>query len=191
MKIIYLDTETTGVDPKVNDIIQLAGIVEIDGQEMDTIELKVQPFDYNNISPEALQVNGITLEQLRTFMPPKEGHGQLTRFLGKFINKFDKLDKFTIAGQKVDFDAGFLREFFFKAGDQYYGSWFNYRHVDLLAFTRLLRYAGRLTIENDKLTTVAEHFGVSLNAHDALEDIRATRELLKMLIDRYLVKEAT
>lgn len=186
MKILYLDTETTGTDPKVHDIIQLAAIAEIDGQEIESIEIKVQPFSYENISPEALQVNGLTLEQIRTFMEPKEAHGKLTRFLGKFINKYDKFDKFTIAGQKADFDAGFLREFFFKAGDQFYGSWFNYRHVDLLAVVRFLRYAGKLRIENDKLATISEALGIELNAHDALEDIRATKKAMGILIERYL-----
>jgi DNA polymerase III subunit epsilon len=190
MKVMYLDTETTGVDPKINDIVQLAAIIEIDGREMETFKMNCHPFDWNAVEDKALEVNRITREDLETFPAPVQMHTALTKVLGKYVNKYDRMDKLTIAGQKADFDAGFLREFFFKNGDQYYGSWFNYRHVDLLAVVRFLRYAGRLKIENDKLTTVAEYFGVALDAHDALEDIRATRELIKILIDRYLVKEA-
>lgn len=186
MKVFYLDTETTGINPVKNDIIQLAGIVEIDGQVLETIKLHCQPFDYSAVESEALQCHGITLEQIKSFPDPRETYRDLIGVLGKYVNKYDRTDKFTLAGQKVGFDADFLKAFFEKNGDKYYGSWFNWRHVDLLAFTRILNYAGVLKTENDKLGTLAEMFGVSLDAHDALEDIQATRTILKLMIERFL-----
>jgi oligoribonuclease (3'-5' exoribonuclease) len=32
VKIFWFDTETTGLDPVVNSIVQLAAIIEIDGE---------------------------------------------------------------------------------------------------------------------------------------------------------------
>ena len=69
-KVIYFDTETTGLDPVKNDIIQLACIIEIDNQVVDEFEFKIKPFDFQNISQEALDVHGYTLEMLREFPGP-------------------------------------------------------------------------------------------------------------------------
>lgn len=189
MKIFYLDEETTGTNPVVNDIIQLAGIIEIDGQVIERVNMNCQPFDWEAVEEQALRVNGLSIAKLRTFQEPKEMHSALLKVSGKYVDKYDKTDKFTLAGQKVGFDADFLKEFFIKCGDQYYGSWFNWRHVDLLSVVRWLRYVGRIELENDRLETIAAHFGITFDAHDAMADIETTRTLLKMIAEKYLVKE--
>lgn len=186
MKIFYLDEETTGTNPVVHDIIQLAGIIEIDGKVIERVNMNCQPFDWSAVEEEALRVNGLSIAKLNTFQEPKEMYLALLKVLGKYVNKYDKTDKFTIAGQKVGFDADFLKEFFIKCGDMYYGSWFNWRHVDLLAVVRWLRYAGRINLENDKLETIATHFGISFDAHDAMADIETTRNLLIQITEKYL-----
>lgn len=184
-KVLYMDEETTGTDPVKNDVIQLAAIVEINGKVMERFNMRCQPFDYDAISQEALDVNGLTVEQLRTFPEPIELYKALTGVMGKYIDKYDRTDKFTPAGQRVGFDADFLKAFFEKCGDKYYGSWLNWRHVDLLAVVRFLRYAGVLEIENDKLETVAAHFGITFDAHDAMADIETTRNLLWIIRHKY------
>lgn len=186
MKIFYFDTETTGFDPAKNDIIQIAGIAEVDGKEMSEFNFTCQPFDFEAVEQSALDVNGITVAQLKEFPKPRQVYNQLIGVLSKYIDRYDWDDKFVMAGQNVNFDAGFLKQFFIKNGDSYFGSWFNYRHVDLLAFTQILRYAGVLEIENAKLETLAEKFKVELKAHDALEDIRATKKILAIMLERYL-----
>jgi DNA polymerase-3 subunit epsilon len=187
MKIFYMDEETTGKDPVKHDIIQLAAIVEIDGKVMERFNMNCQPFDYSTVEQEALDVNGMTIEKLRTFPEPIELYHALTRMTSKYIDKYDRTDKFTPAGQRVGFDADFLKAFFDKCGDKYFGSWFNWRHVDLLSAVRWLRYAGVLNIENDKLETIAAHFGIQFDAHDAMADIETTRTILHMIRDKYIV----
>jgi DNA polymerase-3 subunit epsilon len=186
MKTLYLDVETTGLDPKVNDIIQIVGIVEIDGEVKETFKFNCQPFDYSTVEQGALDVNELTIDQIKNFPMPQVVYKQIITIAGKYVNKYDNTDKFTLAGQRVGFDADFLNEFFLKNDDKYYGSWFNWRHIDLLALTRLLNYAGIINTKNDKLETVAGLFDIKLNAHDALEDILATRAVLKKMIDEFL-----
>lgn len=70
MKIIWFDTETTGLDSKENDIISLSGYLEIDRKIVETFDYKMKPFNMKNISKEALDVNGFTLEQLESFPSP-------------------------------------------------------------------------------------------------------------------------
>lgn len=186
MKTLFLDTETTGTNPKVNDIIQVAGLVEIDNEIKETFKFNCQPFDYSTVEQGALDVNKLTIEQIKTFPMPQVVYKQITTIACKYVNKYDTADKFTLAGQRVGFDADFLNEFFIKNGDKYYGSLFNWRHIDLLSITRLLNYAGIIKTKNDKLVTVAEYFGIEFNAHDALDDILTTRVILKKIIDECL-----
>jgi DNA polymerase-3 subunit epsilon len=182
MKILYLDTETTGLDPIKHDIVQVAGIIEINGEVKEEFEFKVQPSTYASIDEAALRVHGFSLEQIKGFEPPRTVHQKLTEIFGKYVSKFNPSDKFTPAGHNAKFDVDFMRQFFLKCGDQYFGSWCNYRTIDLLAVMSFLSYAEAVSLENQKLETIAKYFGVEFKAHDALEDIRATREILKRLV---------
>lgn len=181
MKALYFDVETTGLDPVKNDVIQLAMLVENDGLVVGELELKIQPHSYENISQEALDVHGITLEEIKTFITPQEAHKEIVKFWGKFVDKFNKKDKFTPIGYNGRFDLDFLNQFFIKCDDKYFGSWQNWRLVDPLAIIYFLVFLGKLELPDYKLATLCQHYGIELQAHDALSDIRATRELLHKL----------
>jgi exonuclease I len=43
-------------------------------------------------------------------------------------------------------------------------------------------YKGEITLQNYKLETVAGHFGIELKAHDALSDVKATREIIRKVL---------
>ena len=184
MKVFYVDVETTGLEPKINDIIQLALIIEIDGKVVRKEKFEMQPFNYDNISPEALEVNGLSIEQIKGFDTPQIAYRKIVNILDKYIFKYDKKDKFIPAGYNVKFDVDFLREFFLKNGDKYYGSYFDYHFIDGMALVFAMRYANKLTLENYRLETASKHFGIEINAHDALSDIEATRELILKIMEK-------
>ncbi|MDR2426574.1 MAG: hypothetical protein LBD46_05285 [Endomicrobium sp.] len=126
-KIIYLDTETTGLDKEKNDIIQVAGII------------------------------------------------------GKHVNKFDKTDKFYLAGQNVKFDLEFLHSWAKKNGDIYLGSYFWWYVIDLYVFTAAAKAWGWYEFETLKLSDVCKTLKVEIeNAHDALADIEATKKCIEV-----------
>lgn len=184
-KILYFDTETTGLNPEKNDIIQLAGIVVVHGKEMERFNLKCQPMDWETISDEALTVHGYKLEDLMTFMKPYEMYKQLVDIFSKYINKYDKNDKFTPAGYNVRFDMEFLNNFFKKQNDVYFGSWISWKMIDPIQILHFLDYCKKIALPNYKLSTVCDHFGIDINAHDALSDIQATRQLISKIYEIY------
>lgn len=188
MKVFWLDTETTGLNSWKCDIIQLAGLIEIDGVVVEKLNYRIKPIDFNAIQPKALECNGITLEQLRTFPTATEVYQQFIKVISKYVDKYDKNDKFIIAGQNTNFDIGFVRDFFKKQGDNFFGSYFSYQSLDLLALTIALRYKGILKTENLKLETMAKHFGIEYDAHDALADIETTRTILNKILAEYIVE---
>jgi len=184
-KVLYFDCETTGLSPVNNDIIQLAGLIEFKGVVVDEFNFKIQPFSYENISEKALEVSGTTIEVLKTYLEPRKAYQQIINKFSEYINKFDKEDKFTPVGFNIGFDLEFLNQFFIKNGDKYFGSWCNWRKVDPLAVLYYLDYAKKLNLDlpNFKLETVCQKLGIEIQAHDAMSDIKATRELSLKLID--------
>lgn len=177
-KILYFDTETTGKDPKENGLIQLSGIIEIDGEIKEEFNFKMAPFSQDIVDPEALAVNGTTREEVQKYPDPKEVYKQITTLFAKYVDKFDREDKFYPAGYNVRFDLEFLQNFFLKNGDKFFGSWCNWRSIDALYLMHFIHYMGHLTLENYKLSTVCANYGIPIKAHDALSDIKATHTLI-------------
>ena len=168
----YADTETTGIDLKF-DIIQIAIIVNFNGVEF-TFNEHCKPSHYNNIE-KALEVNGITINQLKKFQEP----AALINSLEKWLKNFDQ--KLILCGYNISFDIRHLQSFFAKNGrSDVYTSFFEIgEHIDVLGLARAAKKS--LGIANCKLGTVAERFGISFNAHDALADIRATKDVFLKL----------
>src|SRR5438034_3917506 len=110
MKILYFDTETTGLYSKVHEIVQLAAIIEIDGLVIDQINLEFQPTNWASISPEALAVNKRSVDILLTYQTPQDAFKKFKVFLDKYIDKYDMKDKAYPAGHNVTFDIDFVQD---------------------------------------------------------------------------------
>ena len=187
-KHLYFDVETTGKSPYKNDIIQFAAIIEIDGQVRSEFEVKMKPIDPNNIDEEALKVNGITREQLNSdeYMLPRTGYSTICKHFEEFVDKFDRSDKFVPCGFNVDFDLSFVEQFFRKNGDNYFGSWVDRRlSKDPFPVLRYLRTMGVSALKDApsmKLSELTQFFKINHGqAHTAMSDVRATRDLIKLL----------
>lgn len=188
-KVLYFDTETTGTNPAKHGIIQFAAIVEVDGEEKERVNIKMKPHPTDEIDPTALQVNGITTEMLENEddrLSCREGYAAICAFLSRWCDKYDRNDKYYPAGYNVRFDLDMLAAFFRKNGDNYFGSYINWKVLDPMPILHMSEYAGNLApLENFKLSTVCNHFNIPINAHDALSDIDATRRLLKLVLGGY------
>lgn len=178
-KLFWFDTETTGVDCRQNSMVQLGAIIEIDGIIQEEIELLFRPLPGRIIAPKALEINGRTEAELMEFPDASIGIAALKKKLSKYVNKFDKNDKFVQVGFNVMFDCDFLRQTWVAAGDQYGpGSYMFNCPWDVRSDVAKLICRTGLRLKNYKLETICKHFGIEIdNAHDALADVRATREL--------------
>lgn len=186
-KLLWFDTETTGLAPGC-DIIQMAGLVEIDGKVVHEFNINVRPFPDTVIEDSALEMLKKTREQIAAYPSPQDALVYLESVLGKYVDKFNKGDKFVLGGHNVGFDLDKLVQFYKRCGNDYLGSWFHFRYkLDTLAIVQALQVAGVMPPQpSNKLVDIANTMKVPLpDAHDALFDIKATREIGVRLI-RYL-----
>ena len=184
-KIIFIDTETGGVNPEKAALIQLSGIIRIDKKDVEKFNFYIKPFENSEVTEKALEVQGRTLEELKTdkYVEEKEVYKQFINILDKYIDKYDRTDKFIVAGYNVRFDVDILKAFFQRHGNNFLFSYLDSSMLDPLYSIRLLQIAEVLPVlENNKLETWCKHFGIELKAHDSLEDIVATKKLIGKLI---------
>jgi DNA polymerase III epsilon subunit family exonuclease len=155
-ELVVIDVETTGTDPKMSDLVEVAA-VKIKGTKIvDRWSTFVNP----GRSIVGNQMHGITDKDVQGAPSPKEAADKLLAFVGDAL----------IVGHNVGFDLGFIEEargegFRFQTGS----------YLDTLVIAR----EGYPGAESYKLGDLARFFGVELSqSHRALPDAEATAELL-------------
>lgn len=181
IKILFFDLETTGTMFWKNGIHQIGGIVDIDGEEKERFDIRVAPNPAAKIEPEALNVAGVTMEQIQAYQPMRQGYNQLIGILNKYVNRYDKRDKLYLAGyNNAAFDNQFLRAFFVQNDDKFFGSYFWANPLDVYTLVTPHLMGVRDKMENFKLMTVAREMGIEIDEsklHDATYDIELTRQI--------------
>jgi DNA polymerase III epsilon subunit-like protein len=104
---------------------------------------------------------------------------------------FDDIFEFfgdeVLAGHNVDrFDIKFMSEFYARQGEvfKFAGT------VDTYRLAReIVKIDKENGPENHKLSTLGEYFGIEFTAHSAIEDVKATGEIARILISECASKE--
>jgi DNA polymerase III epsilon subunit-like protein len=184
MKFCFIDCETTGTDKKKHGLIQFAGKIVVDGKIVDSFNITAAPFPDDVIDAEALAVNGLTEMIIRSYQTPKAAYRQFIDIISKHCDRYHRQDKMHFTGWNADFDADFVREFFEKNGDPYFGSWFWYPILDVSKLAGLQLAPRRHEMVNFRLTQVAHFLQVDVDeakAHDAMYDIDLTMRIFLFL----------
>lgn len=174
-KLFFFDLETTGVKFWKNGIHQISGAIVIDGIGVEKFNFKVCPFASCTIEDDALAVGGVTREIIESYTDMTTVYNQLIAMLSRYVNKFDKKDKFHLVGyNNASFDNQFLRAFFVQNNDQYFGSWFWSDSIDLMVLASYKLKSERAGMVDFKQKTVAAKLGIIVDEsklHDAEYDI--------------------
>lgn len=155
-RIVCLDVETTGLDPHVDEVLQIA-LVRGDGKVL--LSRYVRP-GYHSSWPSAQRTHGISPSMVAACPP-------LASLKGEIEKIFDRVE--LVVGYNVAFDLLFLQAAGISIG--------NASVFDVMR--EFAPVAGRWDADRQRyswvsLTYCTKHYGVSLRAHDALEDARAT-----------------
>lgn len=191
-KLFFFDLETTGTNPGRHGIHQISGEIVIDGKSVETFDFKVQPNPKAQIEDAALAVGGVTREQIMAYPPMGQVYTRLVTMLAKYVNKYDKTDKFHLVGyNNRGFDDNFFRGFFLQNGDNYFGSWFWADSIDVLVLASTFLADRRAELQNFKLATVADFLGIDTTAgklHDASFDIFVTKAVFDFIMSKFIMR---
>ena len=193
IKTVFFDLETTGIDFQNSAVIQIGAILDIDGEEVDNINIKIRPHDGAKIDQAALDVTGLTLEDLmedKERVAPKEAYWQFMDFCGftpgKFVDTHARIHR---AGYNIlAFDNQFLQSLGQRAKDNHTYAKFHWPGIDVATLASVALRSKRGQMRNFKLMSVAFLLGVDTEgqAHDALFDVRVTRDLYYSILNRGL-----
>ena len=198
-RIIFYDIETGGLHFDA-PIIELAAIAVEAGtyKELDTIDMKIGFSTKDpHVSMEALGVNKFSAEAWEKFsIPPEDAAIKFAHFLrehGTVEKKSNGGNEYTVAklaGHNAQsFDSPFVMNWFKKHGPKTQGRdpFFPALRLTLdtiqLADWFFWSNPSLPQPENLKLETLASYFGLSQPDHSALNDIRATVQLARIICD--------
>jgi DNA polymerase-3 subunit epsilon len=184
-KLIFYDTETTGTNYKKHSIIELSGIIEIDGKTAETFDYRVRPHAKAEVDSAALTANGHKMEDLPNYPSMLQVHEEFTVLLKKYVDPYDKKDKIHLVGyNNRGFDDNFLRMFFNLCEDQFYGAYFWADTIDVMVLASRHLIEERASMPSFKLFRVAQTLGIPVDhdrLHEALYDSILVREIYRTI----------
>lgn len=163
---VVIDIETTGLDPKHDSIIEIAGIKYENYQQVDTFEELINPG--HRIGCFITELTGITNEML-------SAADTIENILPKFINF---IGTNTLVAHNANFDINFIYDNLLNIDGTYCSNDF----VDTLKVSRRTY----TELKKHKMKSLCKHFNiVNENSHRALSDCRACNEIYLHLVDDY------
>jgi DNA polymerase III epsilon subunit family exonuclease len=155
-EFVIVDVETTGTDPKLADLVEIAAVKVRGGQVTDRWSTLVNP----GRAIVGNQMHGIKDVDVAGAPSPAEAARQALDFVGDSL----------LVGHSVGFDLGFIEAALADGTHLEPG-----RYLDTLTIAR----EGYPDLENYKLPTLSHFFGIELaQSHRALPDALATANLL-------------
>jgi DNA polymerase-3 subunit epsilon len=184
-KLFFYDLETTGTKFWKNGIHQISGAIVIDGEIKEKFDFKVKPYGSASIEEEALKIGNVTKEQIMEYPSMLEVYFKITTMLSKYVDKFNKKDKFHLVGyNNSSFDNPFFRAFFVQNNDVYFGSWFWSDSIDVMVLASNKLRNKRSELVDFKQSSVAKYFGIEIDdskLHDAEYDIEICIKIFNMI----------
>lgn len=99
--MLIVDVETTGTDPRYHSLVSI-GAIDFDNSE-DSFYRECHIFPGAKVEDKALEINGMTIEQINDKTKPSEGE-----IVADFIKWIKDKKDHTVAGQNPSFDVGFI-----------------------------------------------------------------------------------
>lgn len=157
---VAIDLETTGLDPRYEEIIEVAGVKYENGRETGRFQSLVNP--HRKIGAHITELTGITDEMLKTAPAAKKVLPEFFAFVGSL----------PVVGHNVNFDVNFLYDSSPKEQP------FSNDFIDTLRLSRRLYH----DFPDHKLSTLVDRLGVASQVeHRALADCLAAQACLQKM----------
>ena len=142
---VVVDIETTGLNPIRNEIIELSALKVQDNTIVDSFTTLIKPNE--KIPTFITSLTGISNEMVKNAQPVENILADFCNFVGNSV----------ILGHNVSFDMRFIKENCKRHLDKEFAN----STIDTLKISRKLLP----NIKNHKLSTLADHYGISSEGH--------------------------
>jgi len=169
-ELLVIDVETTGLSDLDDRIVEIAA-VHLAGPNLEERSwFRTLVRADCRISSRATAVHGLTDEDLRAAPPEREAIDALTRFApGRGI----------VTGHNVGFDVAFLRAAYGRTEVMYP---FDYHTLDVWSLAFFILGSEGVRLPKYNLDDLCGLYGIRRpSVHNALDDVRATAEVLRYL----------
>ncbi|MCQ2517677.1 MAG: ribonuclease H-like domain-containing protein [Lachnospiraceae bacterium] len=156
-----IDLETTGLDPKYDEIIEFGAIRVRDGIIVETFQQFVKP--QNPIDEFITELTGITNDMLADAPSVEKALPYFISFVGT--------DK--VVGHNVNFDINFVYDELLELT----GKAFDNDYIDTLRMARKVLKE----LEHHRLSDLKAHYKIEATSHRSVDDCIATFEVYKLL----------
>ena len=186
MILLYLDTETTGLDVSTCSIWQLSGYIGDTAKgTIESFDYKLHPYRGEIITEEAVAKTGVTQEELDTYPPQSEAFTSFLSLISKYVDLEDWNQRVIPVGYNISFDLDFLRAWFaYNNSTSLFSKNVFFPGIDVMYLASYYLLGERSKMRNFQLSTVYERLlnKPLSNAHNAMADIDATREILNVIV---------
>jgi len=178
-KILFIDTETGGVDPAESSLLSVGLVCLKDNRVSAVKEILINDAPIK-ATQEALEINKINLERhIKDAVTPRVAIKEIIKF--KETN-FDAHTPVVCAGHNINFDISFLK-FFFKKNGEDFNSHFSHHFIDTASILQYLHYAGKLNVDISRSDKAFNFFNINVkNRHSAADDALAAAALFIALV---------
>lgn len=192
-KYVCFDTETTGLDANINNLLTATFIVlNAELIELDRLNISLKSENYT-INAKAMEVNKIDIvKHDQTSKDLIDTKAQLINFLKKNKTNF----YLTPIGHNVAFDILFIKKLL---GNEY-NNYFSYNSVDTIVIANFLKMCGKLPDRQPvSLSKLSEYYGIQRRTGDVNEeafhtseyDTEMTVKLLKTFVELNVFENKT
>ena len=166
---VCIDLETTGLNPKLDKIIEIGAIKVLDGKIVDTFSAYVNPG--RKLEERIVELTGITQSQV-------DGAEEITAILPRLL---DFLEDLPLLGHRVLFDYSFLKK---AAVNQKLA--LEKQGIDTLRIARCFLPQ----LEKRSLEYLCRYYEIPHVAHRAYADAEATSALYQILGNAFYEKDS-
>ena len=180
-KILFIDTETGGINPMKNSLLEIGLVVWREGKITDENLIKIKHDDYT-VTPIAMDINDINLKEHEKDAVSTE---KAIETIMKYKGKHFKDNKAVIGGHNTSFDTNFIKQLF-KESDYIYGKNFSHREVDTASILKYLSHKERFNKELKSLNDAIDYFDLKITKkerHTGIADALITAKLYNKLLN--------
>lgn len=180
--VVYVaDVETTGLDSRLNDVIELS-LIRLSDDIQKTWCLK--PTNLENISADSLRINGHKLEDLRhetkigreTYLDPNKVLVDIENWI---MQDGVPTENRILCGQNVAFDRDMMQQLWIKCNSHDTFP-FGRRSIDTIGIEFFLDWCKGSFAEGYSLNSLAKRYSVvNSKAHSAAADTKCTKEIFE------------